>query len=92
MGVAWVGPLHRGISGLGDTAVSFPAGGGPGREVRRAPPGPATERRPGGVREPAAGRTAPAEQLSGSAARRPRDPVPRPLRTCPDVGFPVKRG
>lgn len=32
MGVAWVGLLHR-ISGLGDTAASFPAGGGPAREA-----------------------------------------------------------
>lgn len=43
MGVAWVGPLYM-VSGLGDTAASFPAGGGPGREVRNAPPGPATGR------------------------------------------------
>lgn len=41
MGVAWVGPLHR-FSGLGDTAASFPAGGGPGREDRtRFPARPA---------------------------------------------------
>ncbi|AYG81554.1 hypothetical protein DWB77_03705 [Streptomyces hundungensis] len=32
---AWVGPL-RGSSGLGDTAASIPAGGGPVREANSA--------------------------------------------------------
>lgn len=35
MSPAWVGPLRLETSGLGDTAVSIPAGGGPVREVNR---------------------------------------------------------
>lgn len=57
MGPAWVGPLY-GISGLGDAAASFPAGGG---AVREADAASRTDVRSGVIR----GRGLPARLSSG---------------------------
>ncbi len=79
MGVAWVGPLHRGISGLGDTAVSFPAGGGPGREGASRASRPRNGTAPGR----GSGTGSRPDRSRGAAVRQRRTPSPRSCAAAP---------
>ena len=76
MGPAWVGPLYW-TSGLGDTAASFPAGGGTVREAEAASRTVVSGGR-GGERR----RTARGGPGDGGASARPPS---APRRTWPDI-------